>query len=381
MRAEASTPTGRTAPQPTPAALQRAGRPLRVLLLTRYGSKGASSRLRMLQYVPLLESRGFSITAQGLLDDDALQARYRHGRYGLRRLLRAYGARIKALAAIDDFDLAWVEKEALPWFPASWERHLTGGVPVVLDFDDAVFHTYDRHRSALVRTLLGQRIDSLMRHARTVVAGNAYLAARARAADAASVALVPSVVDLRLYEGVADHAGRTGVPRIAWIGSPSTVHYLRRLAAPLRALAEVHPFRLRVIGGGPIDMPGVEVESIDWDSTTEALRLRECDIGIMPLPDGPWERGKCGFKLVQYMACGLPVVASAVGANIEIVAGRDVGRLARTDDDWTSGLAALISDPSLRRRQGTRGRREVERHYSVQAQVDRIETVLREAAA
>lgn len=367
----------------TPAAsdvTEAAKPPVRVLLLTRYGPLGASSRLRMLQYVPLLEAHGFQVTSQPLLRDAVLQGRYRHGHYAPLALLSAYARRLRTLAGRRAFDVAWVEKEALPWLPATWERWLLRGVPVVLDFDDAVFHTYDRHPSPLLRRLLGDRIDQLMRHARTVVAGNDYLASRARAAGAGEVQRVPTVVDLRRYPAPAPGPGAAALPRIAWIGSPSTAHYLRGLAAPLQQLARAFRFRLRVIGAGEVALPGVEVESLPWDEASEAQRLRECDIGIMPLVDGPWERGKCGYKLVQYMACGLPVVASAVGANVDMVQGRGVGFLAANDADWTAHLSALLGDAALRQRMGSQGRAEVERRYSVQAQLACVAGVLREAA-
>ena len=278
-------------------------------------------------------------------------------------------------------DLAWIEKEALPWLPASLERLLLRRMPCVLDYDDAVFHGYDRHRSGAVRMLLGQRIDRLMRAARVVVAGNEYLAARARSAGAQSVAVVPTVVDLAHYpEGEHRQAGGQ-VPRVAWIGSPSTSAYLSLVSAPLAEVAREFPFILRVIGGGNVSLPGVEVESIAWRESDESRLLRECSIGIMPLPDEPWERGKCGYKLVQYMACGLPVMASPVGANVALVDGQGVGFLAGDAGEWASGLRTLLGNAPLRRRMGARGREHVERKYSAQVQVDRIADLLSGALA
>lgn len=351
----------------------------RVLLLSRYGALGASSRLRMLQYLPALEARGFTFAVQPLLDDDALLARYRTGRYGLARLLRAYWRRLRTLLRAGSYDLAWIEKEALPWLPAWLERALLRRVPCVLDIDDAVFHTYDRHRSSVVRRLLGRRVDTGMRAARAVTAGNGYLADRARAAGAPVVAQVPTVVDLGHYP-VVEVPAADALPRIAWIGSPSTVHYLRLVAAPLRALAQERDFRLRVIGGGEPELPGVDVEPVAWSREDEARLLRECAIGIMPLPDGPWERGKCGYKLVQYMACGLPVVASPVGANVDIVR-PGTGLLAGDADSWTRALRTLLDDAALRERLGASGRAAVEQRFSVQAQAGRVATLLHEAAA
>jgi glycosyltransferase involved in cell wall biosynthesis len=333
----------------------------------------------MLQYVPLLEARGFEVTVQPMLDDAALLERYRRGRYDAVALVRAYARRMQALGSSGRFDIAWVEKEALPWLPATLERLLLR-IPVVLDYDDAVFHDYDMHRSAWVRKLLGHRIDDLMRHAVLVVAGNDYLAARARAAGAARVERVPTVVDLRRYPA-PDATTQSGLPRIAWIGSPSTLRYLRQLEVPLRELSAHRRFRLRVIGVEQFALSGVDVEVMPWREDAEAALLRECSIGVMPLDDGPWERGKCGYKLVQYMACGLPVVASPLQANVDIVAGGQAGFLAADAGEWEACLARLMDDAGLRQRLGANGRRRVEQVYSVQAQVERICGLLHEVAA
>jgi len=358
---------------------QRPGPRRRLLVLSRYGALGASSRLRMMQFLPLLEARGFEITVQPLIGDPALRERYGRGSHGAGALLRSYATRLRALAASGSFDVAWIEKEALPWLPASLERLLLR-TRYVLDFDDAIFHGYDRHPSKLVRRLFGQRIDTLMRHAALVIAGNDYLAARAQAAGARRVETIPTVVDLDRYPA-AGGPPPADPPRIAWIGSPSTLRYLRMLAGPLRELAARRDFRLRVIGGGPLSLPGVQVESLAWDEAREAALLQACSIGVMPLPDGPWERGKCGYKLVQYMACGMPVVASPVGANVSLVGGRDVGFLASDGEAWVDRLAALLDDRGLRDRLGRNGRRLVEREYSVQAQIERLSSLLHGVAA
>jgi glycosyltransferase involved in cell wall biosynthesis len=280
------------------------------------------------------------------------------------------------MATRRQFDIVWIEKEALPWFPARLERWLLRGTPYVLDFDDAVFHSYDLHRAALVRHLLGQRLDYLTAGSSLVVAGNRYLERRAISAGAKRVEVVPTVVDISRYP--AFHGTRAIKPRIVWIGSPSTTRYLEIVAEPLRALAARIPFTFRVIGGGPIEIPGVELEIVQWSTETEAQAISECDVGIMPLEDSPWERGKCAYKLIQYMACGLPTVASPVGANLSVTIEGDTGYFASNPSAWVTQLEILLRDSVLRERMGSQGRLRVEQHYCVQQTAPKLLSLLSE---
>lgn len=350
------------------------GRPLKlfkILVLTKYGSLGASSRMRFLQYVPWLRQAGFEVTVQPLLSDKLLLARYQHGAYGLWPLLSAYFCRFLTLHERHKFDMVWVEKEALPWFPAWFERWLLRGTRYVLDFDDAVFHNYDLHRSAHVRRFYGRRIDLLMKSAHLVVAGNRYLADRAINAGAQHVEVVPTVVDLARYESRQRYSV-AGTPRIVWIGSPSTVQYLLGLAEPLAALSKRLPYKLRVIGGGNVYIPGVDVEAVDWSAETEASAIAECDIGIMPLLDTQWEQGKCAYKLIQYMACGLPTVASPIGANSDVVIDGETGFFADGPSAWVEKLECLLCDTALRDRLGQAGRARVNAAYCLQQTTPRL---------
>lgn len=355
-----------------------AGR-IRVLVLTRYGRLGASSRLRFLQYLPLFEMLGLDCTVSPLFDDATLRARYERGGYSISALLGSYWQRLQMLLRKRRYDVLWIEKEALPWWPASMERFLLSGVPYVLDLDDAIFHNYDLHRRPWVQRMFARRIDYLMAGAHRVVAGNAYLGLRARQAGACRIETLPTVIDLERYPAPVWQCAVDELPRVVWIGSPSTVKYLQQLGEPLAELNGRCRFVLRVIGAGPFEMPGVEVESVTWNESTEVASIAECDIGIMPLVDSPWERGKCGYKLIQYMACGLPVVASPVGANVDIVEDRATGFLAAQPQDWVAHLEHLLRDPGLRRRMGMSGRKWVETDFSLQARHRRMATLLKEA--
>lgn len=363
-------------------------RAIKVLALTRYGRMGASSRMRILQYLPWLQQAGLEVTVQSLLSDDLLTGRYRHGGYGLGALSAAYYNRVRTLMQRRKFDVLWIEKEALPWMPLWLERGLLHGIPYVLDYDDAVFHQYDMHPNPWLRRLYGRRLDGMMASAALVVGGNNYLAQRARDAGAPWVEMVPTVVDLARYapksnalgNGNEARSGSSEVPRIVWIGSPATVHYLELLQEPLQTLAAKVRFKLRVIGGGRIDLPGVDVESVEWSEAAEAESIRVCDVGVMPLLDSPWERGKCGYKLIQYMASELPVVASNVGVNPEIVQHGQSGFLANTGSEWVAGLDRLLNDVSLRAHMGQLGRQRVERAYCIQHTGPRMAELLRAAA-
>ena len=295
-------------------------------------------------------------------------------------VLTAYIRRIARLLAVRHFDLLWVEKELFPWIPFQFENLFLGRqIPCVMDYDDAVFHRYDRHGSSLVRSLLGRKIDALMRRARTVVAGNQYLADRASSAGAANIEYLPSVVDTDRYT-----IGRrtTGQFRIGWIGSPVTAPFLGLIGDALEEAVRQTGARLVLVGAGDRDpLPGVEKELIPWSEDSEVAHIQSFDVGIMPLPDGPFERGKCGYKLIQYMACGLPVVASPVGANKHIVEQGKTGFLASNTAEWVEALVRLSNNPGMRAALGKAGRKKVEQEYCLQVTAPRLVKILTESAS
>ena len=334
-------------------------------MLTRYGPTGASSRLRAYQYLPYLQTLDLQITALPFFPDSHQQDLYagRSPRWG--RVGAAYLRRLVRLARVTSFDLVWIEHEVFPWLPAFAERLIAGlGIPYVVDYDDAIYHRYELHPRAVVRFLLGKKIDAIMRAATTVIVGNHYLGEHARAAGARSVEYLPTVVDLARYP-TAPGRGRTGFT-VGWIGSASTVKYLSAIGPALAEFCQATGARLVVVGARDVRISGVQVEAKAWSESTEVDDVNSFDVGIMPLPDDPWERGKCGYKLIQYMACARPVVASPVGINQQIVEHGINGFLATTLADWRTALDTLHSAPDLRRRMGTAGRITVETTYNTQ---------------
>lgn len=357
---------------------------LKVTLFSRYSRLGPSTRLRSLQYLGELERRGIDVEVQALFPDSYLEDLY-GGRPQAAKYTawRYYGQRIAELMRRREHDLAWVEGELFPYLPYGLEAMLSRHArPYVVDYDDALFHKYDLSPSPVIRRVLGRKIDRVMARSACVIAGNPYLAARAERAKAGRVEIIPTVVDEQRYPPVS-HENRAQ-PVIGWIGSPATEHYALDIRDVLLEACAGGAARLVLVGARPevaARFEGVAVDVLPWSEATEAALIADMDIGIMPLRDGPWERGKCGYKIIQYMACGLPVVASPVGVNADIVRHGENGFLAADDDDWRRALRQLIDSPELRARQGQAGRRRVEDHYSLASQAPRLADVLRTAEA
>jgi glycosyltransferase involved in cell wall biosynthesis len=352
---------------------------MRVLLLTRYARAGASSRIRCYQYLDYLRREGVDVTVAPFLDEDYLRGFAATGQRSLRDVARAYPRRLGWMLRARRYDLLWIQYELLPWLPNVLERHLTpGDTPYVVDYDDAQFHRYDRHPSRLIRRLLRTKLDRVMARAAVVVAGNEYLASRARAAGATDVKVVPSAVDLGHYPSTPE-PHRSSVFTIGWIGSPTTARYLQTIAPALRMVCSRIPARILLIGSGPVDLGNAPREVRPWSEDTEAEALRTFDVGIMPLTSGPWELGKCGFKLVQYMAAATPAVASPVGANCTILQHGVTGYLANESAEWVERIESLASSAELRRGMGEAARRRAELYYSTDVIAPRLLDILHRA--
>lgn len=354
---------------------------MKVLALTRYQQLGASSRMRFYQHLPTLAAVGIEVQVAPLFSDDYVRG-IQQNRRNLLDVAGAYAQRMRVLRGNVQHDLLWIEKELLPWLPAWLESAmLSGDVPYVLDYDDAVFHYYDQHRSAVVRGMLGEKHRKLMRRAALVVAGNDYLASYARDAGAARVEIVPTAVDLQRYSQgrLRSTPNLTEIPCVGWIGQRATADFLRSLAPLFEQLRREGKGRFTAIGIDAQQL-GLPMASVPWRDDTEVASLQTLDVGIMPLLDGPFERGKCGYKLIQYMACGLPVVASSVGVNRQIVEHGVNGFLAETPAQWAEALQTLLADTALRERMGQAGRRKVESQYCIQVTGPKLASLLMAAA-
>lgn len=349
---------------------------MKVLLLSRYSRQGASSRLRSYQYIPKLASWGIEVEPFPLLGDSYLKNLYASSQNNnFYSVTQGYAERLLHMTQAKNYDLLWIEKELFPWLPAFAERILALlQIPYVVDYDDAIFHNYDLNRNRLVKTFLGQKIDVVMRGAKLVIVGNNYLKARAYQAGAKRVALLPTVVDLERY-GAAEKSQASKALSIGWIGTPKSARYLEVVREALESLAKKQNIKLVLVGSGEKAFGDFPVEIKQWSEETEVAEIQNFDLGIMPLLDGPGERGKCGYKLIQYMACAKPVVASPVAVNRDIVEHNKNGYLASSTEEWVEAFRRL-SQENLRQRMGTAGRKKVENEYALQVSAPHLAELL-----
>jgi len=353
---------------------------IRVLCFPRYTASGPSSRYRFYQFLPGLSDHKIDVTLFPLHEDDYVKELYvNHNRDHVKFAL-ALAKRMMLLLQARNFDIVWIAGELFPWLPSTMENALSRlGVRLVVDYDDALFHRYDQLSNPVLRTVYRKKIDRVMAAASLVVVGNDYLAERATVAGAKRIARIPTVIDLSKYPSV--QPSPAGEFTVGWIGSPVTQSALESILPALPAFCAGGDGHISAIGASEdLSVAGCRVVRIPWTEETEIGDLSKCHVGVMPLIGDAWSRGKCGFKLIQYMGCHLPVVASPIGANAQIVVPGETGLFASNGGEWLDGLCRLRADEAYRRRLGAAGRIRVERNYSLEAVLPRLAAALRSAA-
>jgi glycosyltransferase involved in cell wall biosynthesis len=311
--------------------------------------------------VGTLEAAGWQVRAE----------RFPSRRYGLRTWERRALLRQADVVVLHQIKLSAPEARL---FAAFTRRR-------VFDVDDAIYVRKPRRLGEAPNESLWRKkkFAATCRWVDEVAAGNDVLASVARA-SARAVTVLPTSIDTAAYRTTT--ATAADPPTVAWIGSPENLIYLEMIRPALARLTVRHPtLKLRVICSQFPVWPEINVESIAWSSASEAGSLAAAHIGVMPLTDDAWSRGKCAFKLLQYMAAGLPCVASPIGANTEAVIDGVNGFHARTIDDWERSLQSLIESPELRARFGANGRAHVESRYAMRRYQERYLELLRRLAA
>jgi hypothetical protein len=362
-----------------------------LLALAPYPPSAPSTRYRLQQLARPLEEAGIRLTVRTFLDEAARAAVERGGIRGARALAGRVGALREAVFSAGGHDAVLVQRGLSVAFDGWFLRSLAdGGRPLLYDFDDAVHLPQEGGRRWLERLRRPEATTAAFcRRAAVVLPGNDELAAVAREArgggDEGAVRVLPTVVDADRFRppgpgrgggsggrsgGGTGFAG-DGPPTVGWVGSDSTVGYLEELGPALRELQRRTACRVLVVAGRRRPrLPGVDYTFRRWGPEAEVGTFQELDVGLYPLQDTPWGRGKCGFKALQYLACGVPCVASPVGVLREIVRPGETGRHATDAGEWVAACQALLEDPAERGRLGGAGRALVERAWSVPVAVE-----------
>lgn len=338
---------------------------LDIIVFSRYDKLGASSRVRFFQYKEILNKNGINYIINPLISDNTLANKYINGRYSIFKLFIAYLKRVFQLIIIKKDKLIIIEKELFPNLPYLFEKIFLRNKKYILDYDDPVF--LQQNNSSILNFLLNKKYDNLNQKASLIFVGNPYLESFAKLSNNKNIIILPSVIDLDHYKNIKLKK-KSSVITIVWIGSPATKKYLKSIFPVLEKLNKKHDFIFKIVGIKKISKQKFNVKTVPWKYSTEANEISMSDIGIMPLDNTPWAEGKCGYKLIQYMACGLPVVGSDIGVNNQIIDHGINGFLTKDKNHWFEYLSLLITNPELRDQFGDRSLEKVKNIYNIKTQ-------------
>ena len=352
----------------------------RVLALSPIPEEGAGCRFRVSQFIPYLESAGYDVTVSPFFTPEFFRLVYRPGHYlkKIAAFMVLALARLDSLRDASQYDLIFIYREAFPIGPPLIERWLarSGNPPIVYDFDDAIFLPNVSNANRFIVSLKwAGKVPAIVRLSDRVITGNDFLGGFARPHNPA-VLTIPTCVDTDKFAPRTDGGGGRDPLVVGWIGSPTTASYLTMLSDVFRNVHAATPFQLKISGSGAdVAVDGVPVTNVPWALADEVALFNTCDVGVYPLTDDEWSKGKCGFKAIQFMSCGVPVVASAVGVNREIIEDGVNGFLAATPEEWETKLRRLLNDAALRARFAEAGRRTVEARYSLRVNAPKVAAV------
>src|ERR1043165_1545078 len=360
---------------------------MRVLALASYPVEAAATRFRLEQFVKPLAARGIELNIRPFMETELFRSLYRHQSLAANAvgLLKATLKRLTDLPAIRKADVVLIQREAMIMGPPvlEWAAKRIFRRPIVLDLDDATYVAYTSPTyGALGKSLKWfSKTDDLIRWADVVMCGNRGIADYVTS-QGSKARLLPTVVDPNVFR---PQANRNSPPVIGWIGTHSTFPYLKTIFPVLTSLAQRFEFRLRVVGAGcDVTVPGVEVENLTWELDRELQDFQSIDIGVYPIDaslyGGGWAQGKSGFKAIQYLAVGVPYVATPVGGSAEIGEDGVTHFFASSPDEWHRTLGILLSDKNKRLEMGRRGRAHALEHYSLEARADVLAAALTECA-
>ncbi len=333
-------------------------------------NRSPSQRYRFEQYLPYLEANGIKCDLSYLISakDDKILYQPHHYFAKLNIFIKSIRHRLADIKMAREYDFIFIQREAFMTGSTYFERQLAKtGVPVIFDFDDAIWlPDPGSHHGLLGKLKKPAKTGKLISLAHQVVAGNDYLARYAKKFNN-NVQVIPTTIDSHWYKPATK--ANKGQVVIGWSGSFSTIKHFTEIVPVLLKIKEKYQEKVafKVIGEPNYQHHGLAIAGVPWQAKTEVEDLQEIDIGIMPLPDNEWTKGKCGAKGLQYMALAIPTIMSPVGVNTAIITDGVNGFLAGTPGEWVTKLGRLIESPELRSQLGRAGRETVVKRYSVEA--------------
>jgi glycosyltransferase involved in cell wall biosynthesis len=327
-----------------------------------------AQRFRFEAFEPLLAENGFKVDTYSFFSSKTYDILYKKGYY-LKKIvgvLNGTARRFLLLTKLHTYDFVFLQREFMPVGPPIFEFIAAKilKTKIIYDFDDSIWlpnASVENKLAAPIKAVW--KIAYICKWSYKVSAGNDFLCNYARKHTNAAVFKIPTVVDtVTRYNRIKQHAQSSVT--VGWTGSFSTLKYLDEISPAIRKLQEVYDFKFVVIADKRPDLDIKSLEFIQWNAETEIDDLMNIDIGVMPLWVDPWTEGKCGFKLIQYMALGIPALASSVGVNKIIIDHGVNGFICNTSEDWYLYLSELLSDAVLRQSMGLKGRQKIADEYS-----------------
>lgn len=342
----------------------------KVLILTLHRpNRSPSQRFRFEQYLDHLTANGFQFEWSFLLGEKEDKAFYAKGNFAAKFgiLMKSTFKRIWEILKPKDYDIVFIQRECYMLGTAFFEKLFSKKAKLIFDFDDAIWlPNVSKANKKLAFLKNPKKTDAILKKSSLVFAGNEYLATYAKQFSN-NVALIPTTIDTTGYHNKLKQHKEKEVVTIGWTGSSTTLKYISLIEPALKELAKKCKFELAVICDRAPELEIENVKFIPWRLDSEIEDLLQFDIGIMPLTDNKWAKGKCGFKILQYLSLGIPTVASPVGVNADIITHEKNSFLATSQEEWTNHLEQLIQSVELRKRMGLEGRNTVELKYSVNA--------------
>jgi glycosyltransferase involved in cell wall biosynthesis len=360
---------------------------LKAVAVATFPIEAAATRFRVAQFMPALADANIEVTLLPFLtatDFEGLYDRQNMFRTAF-RILVAVCRRLGQLPLMFGADVLFVQREAMLIGPpiVEWVATRLAGIPLVLDLDDATWMPLSSPLYGRWSRLLKfpTKTDWLIGQARTVVCGNETIAAHVRGAGVCAV-VIPSIVPSAVFTPPPRLTEDT-VPVVGWIGTHTTWKFMEPILPALENLAQTVRFRLRIVGSGlhSLTLRGIDVEVLPWRIDREVQDFQRLDVGLYPLPDDDWSRAKSGLKAIQYLACGVPYVASPVGVVKQIGEAGITHLEATAPDEWCRALERLLRDRDFRRQMGAAGRRHMLDNYNLNQCAERLGAVLWDATA